>query len=87
MTIISILVILTAGWGAGVVTGLVGASAAVIVTPMLVTFLGYPAYTAIGISLATDVFASAASARTYYKHGMHCFLWFSRSLYTLWFPN
>ncbi|WP_066504546.1 sulfite exporter TauE/SafE family protein [Abyssisolibacter fermentans] len=69
MTIIYILVILLAGWGAGVVTGLVGASAAVIVTPMLVTFLGYPAYTAIGISLATDVFASAASARTYYKHG------------------
>ncbi|MCM1988204.1 sulfite exporter TauE/SafE family protein [Oceanirhabdus seepicola] len=69
MSIISIIVILIAGWGAGLVTGLVGASAAVIVTPMLVTFLGYPAYTAIGISLATDVFASSASARTYYKHG------------------
>ena len=63
------LIILIAGWGAGVVTGLVGASAVVIVTPILITFLGYNPYTAIGISLATDVIASSISAMTYKKHG------------------
>lgn len=62
------LIILLAGWGAGVVTGLVGASAIVIVTPVLIAFLGYNPYTAIGISLATDVFASSVSAATYKKH-------------------
>ncbi|MFP4199470.1 MAG: sulfite exporter TauE/SafE family protein [Halanaerobium sp.] len=66
---LEILIILTAGFGAGVVTGLVGASAVVIVTPFLVTFLGYDPYSAIGISLATDVVASSVSAFTYKKHG------------------
>ncbi len=66
---VELLVIILAGWGAGVVTGLVGASAVVIVTPVLVTFLGYDPYTAIGISLATDVIASSVSAYTYNKHG------------------
>lgn len=64
-----VLVILIAGFGAGIVTGLVGASAVVIVTPFLVTFLGYEPYSAIGISLATDVIASSVSAYTYKKHG------------------
>ncbi|MGM0410708.1 MAG: sulfite exporter TauE/SafE family protein [Bacillota bacterium] len=63
------LIILLAGWGAGIITGLVGASAVVIVTPILITFLGYSPYTAIGISLATDVIASSVSAITYKKHG------------------
>lgn len=63
------LIILIAGWGAGVVTGLVGASAVVIVTPILIAFLGYNPYTAIGISLATDVIASSVSAFTYKSHG------------------
>ena len=66
---IEILVLLTAGFGAGIVTGLVGASAVVIVTPFLVIFLGYEPYSAIGISLATDVVASSVSAYTYKKHG------------------
>ncbi|MCC3145978.1 sulfite exporter TauE/SafE family protein [Halanaerobium sp. Z-7514] len=64
-----ILVIIFAGFGAGIVTGLVGASAVVIVTPFLVIFLGYDPYSAIGISLATDVVASSVSAFTYSKHG------------------
>jgi hypothetical protein len=64
-----ILIILLAGWGAGIVTGLVGASAVVIVAPILITFLGYNPYTAIGISLATDIFASSISAYTYHKNG------------------
>ncbi|MFN2364515.1 MAG: sulfite exporter TauE/SafE family protein [Halarsenatibacteraceae bacterium] len=62
-------IILIAGWGAGVVTGLVGASAVVIVTPILITVLGYEPYTAIGISLATDIIASSISAYTYNRHG------------------
>ncbi|MGM0500760.1 MAG: sulfite exporter TauE/SafE family protein [Bacillota bacterium] len=66
---INLLIILFAGWGAGIVTGLVGASAVVIVTPILVNFLGYSPYTAIGISLATDVIASSISAYTYHQHG------------------
>lgn len=35
---------------------------------MLVTLLGFNAYEAVGISLASDVLASAVSAFTYYKH-------------------
>lgn len=35
---------------------------------MLITFLGFPAYEAVGISLASDVLASAVSAYTYGKH-------------------
>lgn len=51
--------------GAGVGTGLAGMSAAAVITPMLVTFLGVDAYSAIGIALASDVLASAVSAYTY----------------------
>ena len=64
-----LLIVLLAGIGAGIVTGLIGASAVVIVTPVLVTVLGYDPYTAIGISLATDVFASSVSAATYWRNG------------------
>jgi hypothetical protein len=63
--LIEILVILLAGWGAGVVTGLIGASAVAVVTSSLVTFLGYSPYEAIGVSLATDVVASLTAAYTY----------------------
>ena len=35
---------------------------------MLITFLGFPAYQAVAISLASDVLASAASAYTYGKN-------------------
>ena len=60
--IASILVTLLAGWGAGVVTEIIGASAATVVVPMLVTFLDYEAYQAIGVTLATDVIASLVAA-------------------------
>jgi hypothetical protein len=66
---LTIILLIISGLGAGVVTGLVGASAAVAVTPILVTFLNYPAFTAIGISLATDIFASSTSAKNYYNYG------------------
>ncbi len=58
-----------AGIGAGIATGFAGLSAAVFISPMLVTFLDIPTFTAIGIALASDVLASAVSAVTYYRHG------------------
>lgn len=44
-------------------------SAAAVVGPMLVAFLGVPAYEAVGIGLISDVLASAISAYTYKKNG------------------
>ena len=66
---ITILVCFLAGAGAGIGTGFAGMSAAAIVGPLLSTFLGIPAYQAIGIGLASDVLASAISAYTYKKSG------------------
>lgn len=43
-------------------------SAAAVITPMLVAFLGTDAYTAVGIALASDVLASGVSAYTYGKN-------------------
>ena len=57
-----------AGMGAGLGTGFAGMSAAAVITPMLITFLGMPAYEAVGIALASDVLASAVSAYTYGKN-------------------
>ena len=58
-----------AGILAGVGTGFAGLSAAVFIAPMLIAFLGVDSFSAIGIALASDVLASAASALTYAKHG------------------
>lgn len=66
-TLLCLLVL--SGFGAGVVTGLAGASAATIVNPVLVMFGNVHAYTAITIALFTDVFASSASAYTFWKNG------------------
>lgn len=63
-----ILVCLIAGAGAGLGTGLAGLSAASVIAPMLITFLHVNAYEAVGIALASDVLASAASAYTYKKN-------------------
>lgn len=63
-----IIVCLIAGAGAGFGTGLAGLSAAAVIAPMLVTFLHVNAYEAVGIALASDVLASAASAYTYKKN-------------------
>lgn len=65
---ITIIVCLLAGCGAGLGTGFAGMSAAVVITPMLVTFIDMPAYSAIGIALASDVLASGVSAYTYHKN-------------------
>lgn len=65
---IKVLVCFIAGAGAGIGTGFAGMSAAAIVSPLLITFLNIPAYTAVGIGLASDVLASAVSAYTYKKN-------------------
>ncbi|MCI6926912.1 MAG: sulfite exporter TauE/SafE family protein [Butyricicoccus porcorum] len=65
---IKIFVCFLAGAGAGIGTGFAGMSAAAVISPMLITFLGIPAYTAVGIALASDVLASAVSAYTYKKN-------------------
>lgn len=64
----TIIICLIAGIGAGVGTGFAGMSAAVVISPMLFTFLGMDAFEAVGIALASDVLASAFSAITYAKH-------------------
>lgn len=66
--LLTVLVCFFAGVGAGLGTGFAGMSAAAVITPMLVTFLGIEPYTAVGIALASDVLASAVSAYTYGKN-------------------
>ena len=57
-----------AGIVAGLGTGFAGMSAAAVISPMLITFLGMEPYSAVGIALASDVLASAVSAYTYGKN-------------------
>ena len=66
--IFTILVCFFAGMGAGIGTGFAGMSAAAVISPMLITFLGMGPYQAVGIALASDVLASAVSAYTYGKN-------------------
>ncbi len=66
--LVKLLVCLIAGLGAGFGTGLAGMSAAAVISPMLITFLHVDSYEAVGIALASDVLASAASAYTYSKN-------------------
>ena len=66
---IKVLVCFLAGAGAGIGTGFAGMSAAAVIGPILMTFLGVPAYEAVGIGLISDVLASAVSAYTYNKNG------------------
>ena len=63
-----ILVTFFAGMGAGLGTGFAGISAAAVISPMLITFLGIDPYMAVGIALASDVLASAVSVYTYHKN-------------------
>lgn len=63
--LVTVLVTFFAGMGAGLGTGFAGMSAAAVISPMLITFLGMEPYMAVGIALASDVLASAVSAYTY----------------------
>lgn len=64
----TILVTFLAGMGAGLGTGFAGMSAAAVISPMLIFFLGMDPYMAVGIALSSDVLASAVSAYTYGKN-------------------
>ena len=66
--LITIIVTFFAGMGAGLGTGFAGMSAAAVISPMLITFLGMKPYMAVGIALSSDVLASAVSAYTYKKN-------------------
>ena len=68
-SLIAFIVCFIAGIGAGLGTGFAGMSAAAVISPMLITFLGMDPYMAVGIALASDVLASAISAYTYGKNG------------------
>lgn len=65
--LIKFIICFLAGAGAGIGTGFAGMSAAAAISPILITFLGMPAYEAVGIALASDVLASGISAYTYGK--------------------
>lgn len=62
------LVCFFAGGAAGIGTGFAGLSAATVIAPMLISFLGYPWYESVGIGLASDVLASAVTAGIYSRH-------------------
>lgn len=66
--LLTIIVTFFAGMGAGLGTGFAGMSAAAVISPMLITFLGIEPYKAVGIALSSDVLASAISAYTYGKN-------------------
>lgn len=66
--LVIILVTFFAGMGAGLGTGFAGMSAAAVISPMLITFLGIDPYLAVGIALSSDVLASVVSAYTYYRN-------------------
>ena len=65
---LTVLITFFAGMGAGLGTGFAGLSAAAVISPMLITFLGMDPYMAVGIALSSDVLASAVSAYTYHKN-------------------
>ena len=62
---IELLVCIAASIGAGITAGLAGISTATVISPLLIALLGFDAYEALGIALASDVLASGLSAVTY----------------------
>lgn len=62
------IIYILAGAGAGIVTGLAGLSAAVVITPLLAGVCGWDSYDAVTVALAADVLASMLTARTYQKN-------------------
>lgn len=64
-----VLICVIASLGAGLGTGFAGLSAAVFISPFLITFLDLPVYQAVSVSLFSDVLASAVSAFTYGREG------------------
>ena len=67
--LVTLVICFIAGTGAGIGTGFAGMSAVTVISPLLITFTGASTYEAVGIGLASDILASAVSARTYARHG------------------
>jgi hypothetical protein len=63
-----ILLLLVAGLGAGIVTGVFGGSNTLVTVPLLVIFGGYHPFVAVGIGLASDVFTSAVGYFVYRRN-------------------
>lgn len=63
------IIYIIAGLGASIVTGLAGLSAAVVITPLLVSVCGWDSYDAVTVALASDVLASMLTANTYRRNG------------------
>lgn len=66
MTTELILIVLTIGLGAGLLSGLVGIGGGIIMVPALVLFLGYSQHQAQGTSLAVLTFPVVILASLYY---------------------
>lgn len=64
-----LLVCILAAAGAGITAGLAGISTATVISPLLIALLGFDAYEALGIALASDVLASALAAIPYGRQG------------------
>lgn len=64
----TLLLLLIAGFGAGIVTGLYGGSAVLLFVSLLVIFAGYSPYVAIGTGLAVEVLTSITAFYTYKKN-------------------
>lgn len=63
-----LIILLIAGLGAGLITGLLSASAVMFAAPIMIIFLEISPYNAIGLSLAIDVFASSMASIVFYKN-------------------
>ena len=68
MPLIDIFTFFISGFGAGLVTGLMGASAVIVAAPILIAVSGVVPYVAVGLSLATDVFASVTATAVYHRN-------------------
>lgn len=66
--VVKLLVCIAAGMLAGLSTGFAGLSAAVFITPFLVSFLKVPFFEATAIALASDVLGSLISTIIFKKH-------------------
>lgn len=69
MSFFNIIVLVFSGFGAGLITGVIGASAVAFIAGILMVVLNYPAYISIGIGLITDFFTSTVSTYNYWKNG------------------
>ena len=67
----TIIVTFFAGMGAGLGTGFAGMSAAAVISPILITFLGIDPYMAVGIALSSDVYLRQEQESGYQKRPDH----------------